>query len=132
MDASLGRYYSSKRSRVRELVYNSLFERLVRENPQDFRALLLSDWQALRDGPLSADSIMGHFQRYYDLIKGSGADQREMAKHPTFKSYVNDAFHFTLDFEDELRYIRRFLENRLKWLDGRITEICRTGSFKQP
>ncbi len=132
MDASLGRYYSSKRSRVRELVYNSLFERLVRENPQDFRALLLSDWQALRDGPLSADSIMAHFQRYYDLIKGSGADQREMAKHPTFKSYVNDAFHFTLDFEDELRYIRRFLENRLKWLDGRITEICRTGSFKQP
>ena len=58
MDSSLGRYYTSRTSRTEELVSCRLFDRLIDENPDNFRQLLYSTWQELRVGALSTDAIM--------------------------------------------------------------------------
>ena len=124
MDSSLGRYYSSKSSRVEEVVTNRLFERLFRENPHDFRGTVRRLWQTLRAGPLSADSVMARFDGYFAPIHESGADRREIEKFPTFKSYVKAGYSYELDFEAEFRYIRRYTEKRLQWLDGQVEALC--------
>ncbi|MBQ8080510.1 MAG: CotH kinase family protein [Clostridia bacterium] len=127
MDSSLGRYYSSRKSRQTETVSNRLFDRLIRENPGDFRRILYEDWQALKTGALSLNGIMSHFDRYYALIHMTGADEREIAKTPKFTSYLKAAYSFTLNFERELAYIRSFTEGRLQWLDGEIEGLLDEG-----
>ena len=125
MDSALGRYYSSKSSRVEELITNRLFDRLISENPHDFRATVYTLWQALKETSLSLDGIMAHFDHYYEIIHASGADRREIDKHPTFKSYVKAGYSFELNFEAEFKYIRKYTEKHLAWLDTKIEELCR-------
>ena len=129
MDAALGRYYTSKKSRIEELVSCRLFNRLIDENPEDFRQTLYAVWQELRDGALSTGGIMAHFEKYYAKIHECGADKREMDKFPKFKSYVKAAYSFDLDFEAELRYIRTYTDKRLAWLDGKIREMCEENQY---
>ncbi len=128
MDASLGRAYTSKRLRVDEVISNRLFDRLIRENPSNFRQILYDDWQELRAGPLSVNRIMEKFEHYYSIIRESGADLREMDKYPTFTSYVKAKYSYTLRFDKELEYIRNYLEQRLTWLDWEINSI-RDGNY---
>ena len=123
MDASLGRYYSSQRSKSQQAVSNRLFDRLIEENPHEFRQTLYTLWQALKKGPLSQEGIMGHFKHYYDIFRESGADRREMSKFPTFKSYVAAQYSYKLNFEAELEYISSFVEKRMEWMDGKVEEI---------
>ncbi len=124
MDASLGRLYSSRRSKDRQLISNRLFDRLIAENPQDFRGTAYTLWQKLREGPLSADGIMKHFENYFSIISESGADRREMEKFPTFTSYVTAQNSYKLNFEAELKYIREYTERRIAWMDGMVEEQC--------
>ena len=123
MDSSLGRYYTSKKSKSQEIITNRLFKRLMDENPGDFQKILYDDWQELRDGALSLDSIMAKFDAYYRQIHQAGADEREMKTHPTFTSYAHGNYSFKLDFEQELAYIREFTEKRLAWLDQYINSL---------
>ena len=123
MDASLGRYYSSKKSRVEEAVSNRLFDRLMAENPCGYLTILRDDWASLREGALSTDAIMARFEAYYSVIRMSGADQRETDKFPTFTSYVRAHYSFDLNFEKELAYIRSYTEKRLAWLDGFVQSL---------
>ncbi len=124
MDSSLGRYYTSRTSRTEELVSCRLFDRLIDENPDNFRQLLYSTWQELRVGALSTDAIMTHFDRYYAKLSECGADEREIGKFPNFTSYVKGAYSFELNFEAEIRYIRKYTDRHLTWLDGKIRELC--------
>ncbi len=124
MDSSLGRHYTSKKSRVDELITNRLFTRLIRENPGGFLDILRADWDALRDTALSADTIMARFEDYYAAIHQSGADLREIAKYPTFTSYVKAAYSYELNFDSELAYLRSFLEKRIAWLDSQVDSLC--------
>ncbi len=126
MDATLGRYYNSQKSPKKELISNLLFDRLLDENPQEFKTVLLKNWETLHEAFLNTENIMTHFQYYYDIIRESGADQREIEKNPKFKYYLNDKIQFTLNFENELKYIRSYLDTHIDWLDGQIREICGT------
>ncbi len=125
MDASLGRLYSSQKSYVRQIISNRLFDRLIEENPLGFLDTLYSLWQTLKDGPLSTEGIMGHFEYYFDQISGCGADRREMGKYPTFRSKVAAQNSYKLDFDNELAYIRTYTEEHIAWLDTKIEELCR-------
>lgn len=120
MDSALGRYYTSKKSRTEEIFSNRLFNRLFRENPEDFTGIVRRLWARLRDTALSADRIMARFDGYYGVISLCGADSREMKKHPKFTSYVKGGFGFELNFQTELAYIRRYLDKHLAWLDRQI------------
>ena len=124
MDSSLGRLYSSQKSRSQQIISNRLFDRLIAENPNNFRDTLRALWQEFRTGALSVDSIMAHFDHYYSRISECGADQREIGKYPTFTSYVTAKNSYKLNFEAELEYIRSYTERRIVWLDGKICEIC--------
>ncbi len=124
MDSSLGRYYSSKKSRAEEIISNRLFDRLLNENPAGFHKTLYNTWKTLKKGPLSTNSIMAYFDSYYAKIAECGADQREIGKFPTFKSYVKAGYSYELNFEAEFKYIRKYTEARIAWLDKKIEEIC--------
>ena len=124
MDSSLGRLYSSQKSRSQQTISNRLFDRLIAENPNNFRDTLRALWQEFRTGALSVDSIMAHFDHYYSKISECGADQREIGKYPTFTSYVTAKNSYKLNFEAELEYIRSYTEKRIVWLDGKVREIC--------
>ena len=123
MDSSLGRYYSSRKSRKDELFTNRLFTRLLTENPGNFRQIVYDDWQELREGAFALDTVMSHFDAYYAKISEAGADKREIEKYPDFKSYLKAGYTFKLNFTSEFKYIREFTEERLQWMDKAVNRI---------
>lgn len=120
MDASLGRNYSSSKSRTSIKSTNPLFTRLINENPGNFRTLLYNRWQELKEGALSLSSIIAHAEYYYNQITAAGAAVREIERHPEFTYYLKDTVHYKLDFTKELNYIRTYMEAHLQWWDEQM------------
>lgn len=123
MDASLGRAYSSNKNAAGKIAANKLFTRLLNENA-DFRTLVYTRWQTLKQNQLSTDAIMKHFETYYNEITLAGAAAREVEAHPKFTSYLEAAFSFNLNFEKELTYIRSFLDRHLAAIDAKIAQYA--------
>lgn len=125
MDASLGRAYSSGKTDVTDTSSNKLFNRLINEDVFGFKTLVYERWQELKEGALSLDHIMGYFDRYYQLLSRAGALMREEETHPKFKSYLQIGYHFNLDVEKEIGYIRTYMEQHLAYWDEQIESKMR-------
>ncbi len=131
MDASLGRYYTAKKSKTNEMMSNRLFSRLIGEDTCQFREILRRTWQDLRGSVMTVDGLMARFERYYEGIAACGADLREQEKYPTFDSWHKPGYHFKLNIRDELKYIRGYLTARFEWMDGRVAALC-DGTYIMP
>ena len=131
MDASLGRYYTAKKSKTDEMMSNRLFSRLIGEDTLHFREILYRNWLELRTGVITVDSLMARFERYYQKISESGADRRETEKYPRFESWHKPSYQYKLNFRDELEYIRGYLEKHLEWLDVRVAAL-HDGTYIMP
>ena len=131
MDASLGRYYTAKKSKTDEMMSNRLFSRLIGENTLGFRDLLYVTWQELRKDVFTVDGLMARFKAYFGEIAECGADQREQEMYPDFESWYKPGYHYKLNMKAELTYIREYLEKRLVWMDERI-EALHNGTYIMP
>lgn len=67
-------------------------------------------WRDLRKTYLNYDHIWPYFERYFQLFESSGAAARETARWQDV-----DGIH--LDFKEERRYIRSWMDYRLHYLD---------------
>lgn len=122
MDASLGRYYSSKKSREKGWDTDPLFERLIALDVDGFCKRMHGIWMTYRDSTLSVDHLMEKINEYYAPLKASGALDREKALYPSFTSYLGSEFRYALNFENEIEYVRRFMEKRRVWSDGHFKD----------
>lgn len=89
---------------------NALFERLHKLNSDGWNERLAERYRTLRRSHFDADRLMSRFEHYHRLMQLSGADRRERARW-------NNAIGIGLNFQEELTYIRSWLEQRLESLD---------------
>ena len=94
---------------------NKLTQRLSNINYDDFNTELNNRYAELRTGAFAVDSLYRRYQHYYHLLHDSGADRREENRW----SGDSDVYGSTIDFADELEYIRNWIIQRMAYLDNK-------------
>lgn len=104
------------------LMSNGFYDRLMHDcNVNGFVASAKMRYNALRGNILNTEYIMELIQNQYDELAESGAYEREHAAWPSFT--VN---------ENQLDYIRWWLDNRFNYLDGEVNADCGTWDIEAP
>ena len=93
--------------------FNNLLLRLHELNPDSFCIKTVQRYQTLRSNILNVDSLYNRYAKYIQLLQHSGAAQREIERW----SGDSDLDGHELDFDDELAYIKQWLEIHLPYLD---------------
>lgn len=122
MDASLGRYYSSKKSRENDLDTNPLFERLIALDVDGFTKRLSGVWMTYKDSLFSVDHLMEKIDGYYRPLKASGALDREKELYPKFTSYLGSEYTYNLNFEKEISYIKSYMKKHRVWIEEQFKD----------
>lgn len=117
MDASLGRYYSSAKARETDRDTNPLFERLIALNVDGFNQKVADVWAKYKDNLLSIDHVIEIMEKYYEVMRMSGAAEREKQLYSHFVSYLDAGYSYYLNFDKELIYIRDYLTRHRKFIE---------------
>ena len=101
---------------------NGFFDRLMQDcNENGFVAIAQTRYNALRNDILTTEHIMEMVQNQYDALVESGAYEREHEAWPDF----------TVD-ENQLTYLREWLDDRFSYLDDEINAGCGTWGIEAP
>ena len=101
---------------------NGFFDRLMQDcNENGFVAIAQTRYNALRNDILTTEHIMEMVQNQYDALVESGAYEREHEVWPDF----------TVD-ENQLTYLREWLDDRFSYLDDEINAGCGTWGIEVP
>ena len=104
------------------LMSNGFFDRLTQDcNDNGFVASAKTRYNALRSNILTTEHIMELVQNQYDELTESGAYEREHEAWPGF----------TVD-DNQLDYMRDWLDNRFSYLDREINAACGTWGIEAP
>ena len=96
-----------------------LYVRLRQLNANNFNKKVSERYFQLRNNYLSTESLINRYIYYYDLIKGSGATQREEDKW----SKDTDIDGEELNFDSEINYIIDWLTKHMSYLDKKMSSI---------
>lgn len=88
----------------------TLFKRLAELNVGYWNEKLAARYATLRLSFFDHDKLLKRFTQTYELFKASGADQREIQRW-------NGSNGVQLDFEQEMDYLDRWIEERIQTLD---------------
>jgi len=108
VEASWGKMFNMENSNTTGILGNQLFNRLIELNVDGFADSIELKWKEYRSSLFSNDSLLNPITRYHDLIKKSGAMEREN----------NRWAEPEIDYDLEYRYISGWIEGRLSFLDG--------------
>ena len=117
LDCSMGQEWVSEDIRGPEILFDwqlGLTKRLSKNNVLHFNDSLNHRYQTLRKDFFTTDSLISRYQYYYRMVKKSGAAQREEAKW----SGDTDVRGMTIDFDQEIEYISKWITTHMEWLDG--------------
>ena len=123
LDGTFGRDWGGHRSNCRAdndyrrfllngSMQNALFERLEILNAADWHKLLANRYRRLRGTHFNPESLYGRFAAYHHLLQESGAEHRESRKW-------NRSNGISFDFEGENAYLKKWIRDRVKYLDHR-------------
>ena len=96
-----------------------LYVRLTELDVNDFNKKVSERYFQLRKNYLSTHSLINRYISYYDLIKQSGAAQREEEKW----SKDTDIDGKELNFDSELNYIIDWFTRHMSYLDKKMSSI---------
>lgn len=82
-------------------------------NAEAFNERVRTRYAELRQTALHTDSIVNRFTTYKDLFELSGAASREEKRW-------NNTDAGTLDFDDEMNYLRNWFTTRMEFIDGQL------------
>lgn len=125
LDATVGQKWTEKNivgSSSPEYDMNinmKLYVRLRELNANKFNEKVSERYFQLRKNYLSTDSLINRYISYYDLIKKSGAAQREEERW----SKDTDIDGKELNFDSELNYIIDWFTRHMNYLDHKIASI---------
>jgi hypothetical protein len=125
LDATVGQKWTEKNivgSSSPEYDMNinmKLYVRLRELNANNFNEKVSERYFQLRKNYLSTDSLINRYISYYDLIKKSGAAQREENRW----SKDTDIDGKELNFDSELNYIIDWVTRHMTYLDHKMASI---------
>ncbi|OAB77962.1 CotH kinase family protein [Cochleicola gelatinilyticus] len=111
LDGVLGTIQDGKRiATTNDILSNNLFDRLWNENPNNYRSKAITRWKELRRGEFSDEKISNRIEENYLKLKENNF-------------YERDAKVWNVSHDEEnLTYLKEWLENRLLYLDGYFKE----------
>ena len=86
-------------------------DRLLRNNPDDFRTRLRERYETLRKTVISDDALMGYIEDAQTAVHASGAFERNRKCWPDG------------GYQDDLTELRRYVRNRMAWLDSEVKTL---------
>ncbi|SHG91314.1 CotH kinase family protein [Flagellimonas flava] len=92
------------------------------EDP-DFVSKLQSRWSSLRAGALSNQSIVNRIDDYETTLTDAGAVKTNFEKWPVLGIYIWPNEFVGDSHDEELTYLRTWIEDRLTWMDGAINTL---------
>ncbi|WP_027395114.1 CotH kinase family protein [Aquimarina latercula] len=113
LDGVLGTIQDGKRiPTTDDILSNGLFDRLLAENPAEYKSKLKYRWTELRKNQFSTDSLLATINQTYKRLKKNKIYERENLVWPSKISY-----------KDHLEYIREWLIKRLAYLDTYFNDL---------
>ena len=107
LEGSWGIMWDGGQSSTSGVLENNLYDRLLELDVEEFDDLLEAKWENYRESVFQADAIMAAANTYADILKRSGAIERE-----------NDRWHDAdIDIDQELQYLSDWITLRLQYLD---------------
>jgi len=107
LEGSWGIMWDGGRCTSNGLLENNLYDRLLELDVNDFEDMLESKWESYRKSLFQVDSLILPVLQYADLLKRSGAIERE-----------NDRWQDAeIDMDQELLYLSDWISLRLQYLD---------------
>ena len=94
----------------------NLYYRLKQLNADSFNEKVLERYQQLRTTCLSTDSLIMRCQDYYELLKNTGAAQREEERW----SGDSDVGGEEINFQKEIAYITDWITLHMQYLDNNV------------
>ena len=79
-------------------------------------------WEGYRNSFLQTDSVLNYLNQQADYI--AEAKDRNFVRWPILEVKVHFNFFLGTDYDDELNYVRDWLEFRLNWLDDNMFGYC--------
>ena len=127
LDCTQGQFWSNEGSNYHHALtspefnsYDHLKEHLVFqylcESDSSFHGLATERYWQLRNTTFSPDSIIARYEAYFNDMKSSGADRREITRW----SHDKDLGYYELNFDNELEYLRDWWTRRIAYLDNNI------------
>jgi len=107
LEASWGIMWNGEENSTTVILENNLYDRLLELDMDEFEDMLESKWEDYRKGIFHLDSLSLAAKNYSDLLKRSGAIDRE-----------NDRWQgVEIDMDQELQYFSHWISLRLQYLD---------------
>lgn len=108
LDGVFGSIQDGKRiPTTNDILSNGLFDRLLAENPADYRSRLSGRWNALRSSALETKGLKDTIQIIYDRLESGKLYEKD-----------NEVWSDTVADQDHLAYLLDWLERRVEFLDG--------------
>mgnify|MGYP002521431852 CR=1 FL=1 len=134
LDATVGQFYKDDPlhpdvvSPTNELSIKTfnIYNRLMLLNVDNYNQRVAYRYKELRKSFLSEQSLLERYETYYNLLKNSGAAQREEVRW----SGDSDLAGNQLDFDKEIEYIKDWIQKRLAYLDSENSPLLT--AIKQP
>ncbi len=92
---------------------NTLFDRLISTESDDFKNKLKRRWESLRSTTFSENNLINIFQNNINLLIDSGAAERDAETWPELQTNLSD----------ELTFIESWISAHLIYLDNYINEL---------
>jgi hypothetical protein len=107
LNASMGRNWEGYEENATTYIQSNLYERLSFTNPHNYRMLTKKRYFELREDALQYEAIEKRFTDNANILKTSGALDRENIRWPLSPVYI----------DKEINYILNWTQKRLEFLD---------------
>ncbi len=94
----------------------NVIERLKDLDVENFNQKVTERYKELRNSYFSTQDLINRYYSYYELLKNSGAAQREQNRW----SGDSDILNATIDFDLEYQYIENWITNHVQYLDNNV------------
>ena len=113
LDGVLGTIQDGKRiPTTDDILSNGLFDRLLKDNPQEFKKDLKNRWKYLRESIFKTSHLENRIASLHQKLKNENIYERELATWPSDKS-----------LEDHYEYMDNWLKKRLIYLDSYFSSL---------
>ena len=85
-----------------------------------FKAKVKERWQSLRGSAFAFDAITGRIDAYAAQLNETNNVSNNFARWPVLGAYIWPNHFIGATYEQELNYLKYFINKRLSWLDGAI------------
>ena len=97
----------------------NIVTRLENNNVDNFNEKVLERYHSLRKTFFSDENLINRYKKYYNLLKLSGAAEREENKW----SGDSDVNNLTINYDNEMTYITDWITRHMQYLDREVFSV---------